>query len=74
MAHAETIVKEVKGEEKAYHIEYGFRRVRFPGRKDQLYLVVVEGFGSKPMMLLTNVEVDKSRKKLWFIVSSYLSR
>lgn len=74
MACAETIVKEVKGEEKTYHLEYGFRRVRLPGRKEQLYLVVVGGFGRKPMMLLTNVEVDKSRKKLWFIVSSYLSR
>ena len=74
MVHAETIVKEVKGKEKTYHIEYGFRRVKLPGRKEQLYLVVVKGFGSKPMMLLTNVEVNKSRKKLWFIVSSYLSR
>jgi len=74
MAYAETIVKEVKGEEKTYHLEYGFRRVKLPGRKEQLYLVVVKGFGSKPMMLLTNVEVNKTRKTLWFIVSSYLSR
>ena len=74
MAYAETIVKEVKGEEKTFHLEYGFRRVRFPGREEQLYLVVIKGFGRKPMMLLTNVEVDRTRKKLWFILSSYLSR
>lgn len=74
MACAETIVKEAGGEENVFHVEYGYRRVRLPGREEQLYLVVVKGFGRKPMMLLTNVEVDKSRKKLWFIVSSYLSR
>ncbi|UCF06064.1 MAG: transposase [bacterium] len=74
MSYAETIVKEVKGEEKSYHIEYGFRRVKLPGREEQLYLVVIKGFGEKPMMLLTNVSVKKTREKLWFIVSSYLSR
>jgi hypothetical protein len=74
MLHAETIVKEEKGEEKSYHIEYGFRRVKLPGRDEQLYLVVVKGFGKKPMMLLTNVTVKKGRKQVWFIVSSYLSR
>ena len=74
MTYAETIVKEVKGEEKTYHIEYGFRRVKFPGREEQLYLVVIKGFGKEPMMLLTHVTVKKSRKLLWFIVSAYLSR
>ncbi len=74
MAYAETIVKEVKGEEKTYHIEYGFRPVTLPGTEDQLYLVVIKGFGDKPMMLLTNVTVKKTRNQLWFIVSSYLSR
>jgi len=74
MVYAETIVKEVRGEEKTYHIEYGFRRVKFPGREEQLYLVVVKGFGDKPMMLLTNVPVKRTRSRVWFVVSSYLSR
>jgi hypothetical protein len=74
MLYAETIVREEKGEEKSSHIEYGFRRVKLPGRNEQLYLVVIKGFGDKPMMLLTNVTVKKSRRQLWFIVSSYLSR
>lgn len=74
MLYAETIIKEEKGEEKKYHIEYGFRRVKLPGREEQLYLVVVKGFGEEPMLLLTNVEVKKSRKQLWFIVSGYLAR
>jgi hypothetical protein len=74
MSYADTIVKEVKGEEKVYRIEYGFRKVKLPGRKEQLYLVVIKGFGKKPMMLLTNAVVEKNRKSLWFFVSSYLSR
>ena len=74
MLYAETIVKEEKGKEKTYHIEYGFRPVKLPGRGEQLYLVVVKGFGKDPMMLLTNVAVKRTRSTVWFIVSSYLSR
>jgi len=74
MLYAETIVKEVRGEEKVYHIEYGFRPGKFPGRDEQLYLVVVKGFGKEPMMLLTNVAVKRNRKQVEFIVSGYLSR
>jgi hypothetical protein len=48
--------------------------VKLPGRDEQLYLVVVKGVGNKPMMLLTDVAVKRTRSRLWFIVSSYLSR
>jgi hypothetical protein len=74
MLYAETIVKEERGEEKAYHIEYGFRPVKLPGREEQLYLVVVKGYGKEPVMLLTNVAVKRNRKQVEFIVSGYLSR
>ena len=67
MSYADTIVKEVKGEEKVYHLEYGFRKVKLPGRKEQLYLVVVKGFGNKPMMLLTNVVVKKTERVYGFL-------
>jgi Transposase DDE domain len=74
MMYAETIVREEKGEEKAYRIEYGYRPVKLPGREEQLYLVVMRGFGAEPMMLLTNVLVTKNRMRLWFILGGYLSR
>ena len=51
--YAETVVKEEGGKERVYHIEFGFRKVRFPGREEVLYLVVVNGFGKEPLMLLT---------------------
>jgi hypothetical protein len=74
MRYAETLVREERGEEKAYRIEYGYREVKLPGRAEQLSLVVVRGFGAEPMMLLTNVRVTKNRTRLWFIVRGYLSR
>ena len=36
--------------------------------------MVVKGVGEEPMMLLTNVEVTKSRKSLFKIVLSYIKR
>ena len=74
MLYAERVVREKDGKEKVYTIEYGYMRVRLPGRSEQLRLVVVNGFGQEPMMLLTNVEVKRSRKSVSFIVHSYLRR
>jgi len=72
--YADRIVKETKEGEYSYTIEYGFRKVKLAARPEQLYLVVVKGFGKKPLMLLTNVPVRKRRSVLWFIVGSYLTR
>jgi hypothetical protein len=74
MKYAETIVKETRKGEKVYHLEFGVRRVKLPGRDEQMWLVVVRGFGKKPLMLLTNVEVKGSRKSIWRIVEAYISR
>jgi len=74
MKYAETIVKETRKGEKVYHLEFGVRRVKLPGRDEQMALVVVRGFGKKPLMLLTNIEVKSSRKSIWRIVEAYISR
>jgi len=72
--YTERIVKEERGKEKIYHLEFGSRPVKLPGRKEQLYMVVIRGFGQDPMMLLTNIRVKKSRKALWGIIESYMTR
>ena len=72
--YAETIVKDEKGKEKICHLEFGYRPVRLPGRKEPLWLVVIRGFGEEPMMLLTNIPVRRSRKALWRIIESYMTR
>lgn len=74
MRYAETVIREEGGQERHYHLEYGFRKVRLPGREEPLALVVVRGFGEEPLMLLTNVEVKPSRTSMWFVVQGYLSR
>jgi hypothetical protein len=74
MRFHEQIIRESEEGEKLCQISYGLRRVKLPGKKHPLTLVVIKGFGQKPLMLLTNVEVKPSRKALWFIVESYLTR
>ena len=74
MLYADRVVKEDDGKERVYRIEYGYRRVKLPGRREKLTLVVVRGFGEEPMMLLTNVEVKRSRRSCSFILDSYLRR
>lgn len=74
MLYADRVVKEDDGRERVYTIEYGYRRVKLPGRQEKLALVVVRGFGETPMMLLTNVQVMRSRRSCSFILDSYIRR
>lgn len=74
MWFAERVVWEKDGKEKSHHLEYGFVRVRLPEAQEELTMVVVKGFGAEPMMLLTNVEVTRSRRSCWFVVHAYLRR
>jgi len=74
LPYAERIVKEDKGKERLYYLEFGYRPVKLPERKEKLYLVVIRGFGQKPMMLLKNIKLNRSRKSLWKVVESYMSR
>jgi hypothetical protein len=74
MLYAERIVREESGAEKPQTIQFGFRRVGFPGRKEELFLVVVRGFGAQPLMLLTNLDVKPTRKSLFFVVGAYIRR
>ena len=71
--YREVVVKERSSGEKVYDLEFGSRKVRWPGRTELLTLVV-DGLGQDPLMLLTNRKVARSRKSLWRVVESYLSR
>ena len=74
MLYTDRYVIERDGKERVYLIEYGYRRVKLPGRREKLTLVVVRGFGEEPMMLLTNVQVKRSRRSCSFILDSYIRR
>jgi len=70
----ETVVKEEAGQERLVRLACGMRKVRLPGRGEELILVVVKGFGEEPLMILTNLPVRRSRKSLWHVITSYITR
>jgi hypothetical protein len=73
--YATAVWREEPKRERAVTVEYGYRRVRLPAHPEtELWLVVVKGFGAKPLMLLTNVPMRRNRGRLWWAVSSYLTR
>lgn len=73
--YAETIRRQnLDGTETIRTIEFGYRRVKLPGWRTPLSLVVIRGFGKEPTMLLTTLDVRGGRKKLWWVVEAYLTR
>lgn len=72
--YSETIIKEENGQEKVFHISYGYVPVKLPYHDEQLYMLVVKGFGEKPMMLLTTEPLRRNRKVLYRILGGYLKR
>ena len=75
LRHQARIIKIQDGQENAYDLRYGAEPIRLPGRPEQLWLVVVTGFGEAPLMLLTNLPVTaKDSQSLWWIVQIYLTR
>jgi hypothetical protein len=74
MLFHETVVKEEAGQERLVQLACGMRKVRLPNRREELTLVVVKGFGQEPLMILTNLPVRRSRKSIWHVVQSYITR
>jgi len=74
LVYADRVVKETKGKEDAYNLDYGFRKIKLPEYEKPLYLLVVKGFGAKPLILLTTIELRKKRSLLWWVLESYLTR
>jgi len=72
--YSETIVKEEKGIETVYNIHYGYLPVRLPDHDQQLWMLVVNGFGEKPMMLLTTRPLRRNRKVLSRLLRCYIKR
>jgi len=69
------IIKYEDGKEEKKTVSYNALPVRLPGRDYTLFLVVVKGFGTEPMMLLTSCPVNvKIKEAVWRIVEIYLTR
>jgi len=70
--HQRELKIEKDGETKKKTISVGQIRVKLPFSGQPLFLVVVKGFGEKPMMLLTNVDVKS--QGVMRILEIYLTR
>ena len=75
LRHQARVIKIQDGQEKTYDLRYGVEPIRLVGRDEQLYLVVIAGFGEEPMLLLTDaLEGARDSQSLWWIVQIYLTR
>jgi len=74
LPYAEHLVKREGGQERGYDLLFGSIPVKLPGHDEPLFLVVVDGFGREPMMLLTTHRITRSRASHWQIVQFYLTR
>ena len=75
MPHESILVVYDDGKEKRRAVRYNAMAVKLPDYDQTLHLVVVKGFGPKPMMLLTSCAVTLRKKEsIWKIVEYYLTR
>ena len=75
MRHRHHVAFFSHGRETNVPVSFGTMPVRLPHHQDvQLNMVVVNGFGSAPMMLLTSLPVSQTFESQWRIVEGYVSR
>lgn len=75
MRYREVVAFDHHGAERRVTIEFGSVPVRLPDIPDRLlHMVVVRGFGRKPMMLLTTLAKATTREALWQVVEGYITR
>lgn len=75
MLHATKTIFLSHGHERIVPIQFGVLEVSLPDKpQTELRLIVVKGFGEKPMLLLTNLKGTDSFRSLWQVVEGYLTR
>ena len=72
--YSQTIVKKKDGKEIVYDLTFGYLQVRLPGRQQPLWMLVVNGYGQKPMMLLTTRPLRRPDSSGWTVLRSYIKR
>jgi hypothetical protein len=75
LRHQARIIKIQDGKEKVYDLRYGAEPIHLLGRAEPMWLVVIDGFGEAPLMLLTDLPIGaKDSQSLWWVVQIYLTR
>lgn len=74
LRHQARIIKIKDGQEKVYELHYGAEPICLPGRTEQLWLVVIAGFGEELLMLLTDLPVvARDSQSVSWIVQIYFT-
>lgn len=69
------MIKYERGKEEKVTIRYNCLPVKLPTHAHPLFLVVANGFGKEPMMLLTSCPINtRARETIWRIIEIYLTR
>ncbi len=74
LPYQKSIVKIIDGKEVMFNLSFGHVKVQLPDMNTSLNMVVVRGISSKPMMLLTTLDIGVGQKDVWFVVQAYLKR
>jgi hypothetical protein len=74
LPHATSIAKVIDGKEVIFNLRFGFVSVQLPDMDAPLNMVVVRGLSSRPMMLLTTLDIGNKQEDVWFVVQAYLKR
>lgn len=74
LPYKKSIVRLIKGKEVPFDLRFGFLPVLLPGYDTPLNMIVVKGFGTKPMMLLTTLPIESKEKDIWFVIQAYIKR
>jgi hypothetical protein len=75
LRHQARVVRIDKEQEKSYELRYGAEPIRLVGRDEQLWLVVIAGFGEKPILLVTNLKLRaRDSESVWWAARIYWTR
>ena len=73
--HQARVVRIDKGQEKTYQLLYRAEPIHLVGRPEQLWLVVIAGFGQQPIVLVTNLKLRaRDSESLWWAARIYWTR
>lgn len=76
MPYKSTFIKVKDGKEELITLRFGITKAALPDMPEKWFnLLVIEGFGQQPMVLLTNIEVNiHDTNQVWQLVEIYLTR
>lgn len=70
----EVVLEKPEGRREKKTLQLGVKEIQLPFVEHPLWLVVMKGWGEKPMMLLTDLQPKRQEEFVHFILEAYLTR